>query len=391
MKRLLVFFVVFAVTLLTFFETAWADENLPENSNELIESELNKAQVLKQRDKLIIKVKDQELRLDLVPQVEEMKTAMGLKLPESIVKEYEARGEALPEIDPLADFKKLPPEKQQEFIEQRKLFLTQAARILVQTEYAMGAGSLIGDAFTFVKVRTKKLFGVESEPRLAPPAFKERSRLIAERMLQNIDYKLWSQAPLVIDSNEYGVQLAAGIVAVQGVRDHGGGGGEFLGLSVAYNKTNRALVFEISHVSDVFDHSKAAVGVVGINGFAGILMARRDSANPVETLKGHTFYPPALPAYSSVGPAFFSAGLSTSIGLPPPPLADLLTWTDTFERRALLRITVSPVMKGFVRVYVGDVGGTVKIMAFRVIDVLKELAKKVLPLQRRSCSRVFAS
>ncbi|WP_374032276.1 hypothetical protein [Bdellovibrio bacteriovorus] len=49
-----------------------------------------------------------------------------------------------------------------------------------------------------------------------------RSQQAVQSILRGLDYKLWSQAPLVIDSNEFGLSVSAGILAEAGVLRKGG-------------------------------------------------------------------------------------------------------------------------------------------------------------------------
>jgi hypothetical protein len=90
-------------------------------------------------------------------------------------------------------------------------------------------------------------------------------------------------------------------------------------------------------------------------------------------------------------PEYFAAGFSSSLGLPPPPLADLMTFTNKFERHSLIRVTVSPLVKGFIRLELGDVKGSFKGIAIRFADIFKTIAYKVHILRRPGqCASVFA-
>jgi hypothetical protein len=167
----------------------------------------------------------------------------------------------------------------------------------------------------------------------------------------------------------------------------GAGGAEEVGFSLAFNKTQKAFVFEIFHNSEKFDNTKAAVSVIGIVGKAGMTMGHREGA---ETIRGSSFYPPAVPGYSMSSPEVFSAGASSSLGFPPPPLADLLTFTNQFQRQALLRVTVSPLVKGFVRIHVGDVKGSVTLIGMRFVDIYTVVAQKIrLKRQPLLCEGAF--
>ncbi|WII71261.1 hypothetical protein QJS83_12395 [Bdellovibrio sp. 22V] len=367
------------------FTLAWSDDSHIET--EVEERVLDEAKVA-QKEKTLIRLSEGKVfEFDSFPDREEMKAALGLKLPEKVKQQILAHGGSIEEANPLEAYENLPEDRKQKFQEMRLHFLANAARILNTTKFVFGAGSLVGDGFSFVKIKVKKAFGKESEQtEKVKRTFNERSHQAVQAVLKGIDYKLWSQAPLVIDSNEFGVSVSAGIVAETGVVRKGAGGAEEVGLSFAFNKKSKAFVFEIFHNSEHFDNTKAAVSVIGVVGKAGMLMGRRNGA---ETLKGHSFYPPAIPGYSVSSPEFFSAGFSSSLGFPPPPLADLLTFTNRFERNSLIRITVSPVVKGFVRVQIGDVKGSMRLVAMRFVDVYRAISDKVHMAGRRSCGPVF--
>lgn len=341
-------------------------------------------------DKILIRVSDDRVfEVDTVPNVEEMKAALGLILPDKVKAEILARGGVIEEVNPLEAYNQMSDENKAKFKETRMLFLSNAARILTSSRMVLGAGSLVGDAFSFVTVKAKKAFGKEVDEReKVRRTFSERSYQAVQSALKGIDYKLWNQAPMVIDSNEFGLSVSLGIVAETGVLKKGGGGAEEIGISLAVNKTKRAFVFEIFHNSEAFDNTKAAISVLGIVGKAGMTMGHREDAR---TLKGSSFYPPAVPGYSTISSEFFSAGFSSSLGLPPPPLADLMTFTNKFERHVWIRVTVSPVVKGFVRVQFGDVRGSVKLVAMRFVDVFHAISDKVVTLagKNRRCSAVF--
>lgn len=376
---------ILALLFLTIGTLAWAEEPIVET--ETVEQVLEEAQVVRE-ERTQIRLKDgQVFEFAALPDREEMKAALGLTLPEEVKAQILARGGSVEEADPLAPYQSLPEDRRQKFQEMRLHFLTNAARILSSTKFVFGAGSLVGDALSFVKIKVRKVLGKEVElPPRVQRTFNERSHQAIQAVLKGIDYKLWSQAPLVIDSNEFGVSASLGLLAETGVLHRGGGGAEEVGLSLAYNKSSRAFVFEIFHNSESFDNTKAAISVIGIVGKAGITLGRRNGA---ESMKGSTFYPPAVPGFSTSSSEYFSAGVSSSLGLPPPPLADLLTFTNKFERNVLIRVTVSPLVKGYVRVHFGDVKGSLRLVAMRFVDVYRAISDKVLRTGRRSCGPVF--
>ncbi|WP_413560445.1 hypothetical protein [Bdellovibrio sp. HCB209] len=372
--------------------SAFAEEKPSQDTieTELVEKTLESAKVLQGEHTEIRISEGKSFTLDAYPDVEVMKEALGLNLPDKVKAEILARGGKIENVNPMEAYEHLSAENKERFKEMRIHYLTNAARILSSTKFAFGAGSLVGNGFSFVKTNVKKVFGKNTpqEPKVQM-TFKQRSDQAILSVLKGMDYKLWSQAPLLIDSNEFGLSVSVGIVAESGVLKKGAGGAEEVGFALAYNKAKRAFVFELFHNTEKFDNTKAAISLIGAEAKVGMTMAHREGA---ETLKGFSFYPPAIPGYSMNSPEYFQAGFSSNIGLPPPPLADLLTYTNKFERHSLIRVTVSPVVKGFVRIEFGDVKGSFKAMAFRFVDIMKSIAYKTHILRRPvMCASVFAS
>lgn len=364
---------------------SWAAEPIVET--EVVETTLESARVV-EKEKLHIQLKNGvSFELDSRPNVEEMKEALGLKIPEEIKNEILDRGGSIEEVDPLAPYESLSAQEKVDFARQRRETLTSLARVLTASRFALGAGSLVGDSLSFVKIKVKHAIGKgKGEDVPDKVAFAERSQRVVQNILRSVDYKLWSQAPLLLASNEYGLSLSVGLQAETGVMHKGGGGADELGLALAYNKEKRAFVFEIFHNSENFDNTKAAVTVLGVVGKAGVVMSRRSGA---EKLKGSSFYPPVVPGFSTVSPDFFAGGMSSSLGFPPPPLADLMTYTNRFERNTLIRITVSPIVKGFVRLQIGDLKGSMRLVVMRFVDVYRVISDKVFRTGKRSCGLVF--
>lgn len=384
-------FIIYIMLMLVPAFYAFAEDKVPQDSieTELVEKNLEAAKVVEGKHTEIRLADGKSFTLDAYPDVEVMKEALGLNIPDKIKEQILARGGKIEDINPMEAYEHLSAENKERFKEMRIHFLTNAARILNSTKFAFGAGSLVGNGFSFVKVNVKKVFGKHTpqEPKVQM-TFKQRSDQAILSALRGMDYKLWSQAPLLIDSNEFGLSLSVGIVAESGVMKKGAGGAEEVGFSLAFNKAKKAFVFELFHNTERFDNTKAAVSLIGVEAKLGMTMAHRQGA---ETLKGFSFYPPAIPGYSMNSPEYFQAGFSSNIGLPPPPLADLLTYTNKFERHSLIRVTVSPIVKGFVRVEFGDVKGSFKAVAYRFGDIFKSIAYKAHILRRPAlCSAVFA-
>ncbi|WP_413580761.1 hypothetical protein [Bdellovibrio sp. HCB288] len=386
-------FLIYVTLMLVPAFFAFAEDQLPPVETvetELVEKTLEPAKV-SDKDHTVIKLSETKVfTLEAYPDVEVMKEALGLHIPEKVRAQILARGGKIEDVNPLEAYEKLSEENKQKFREMRLHYLTNAAQVLNSTKFALGAGSLVGNGFSFIKVKTKQAFGKETpQTEKLHRTFAQRSDQAILSVLKGMDYKLWSQAPLLIDSNEFGLSASVGIVAETGVMKRGAGGAEEMGLSLAYNKTKKAFVFEIFHNTERFDNTKAAISVIGVVAKTGMTMGHREGA---ETLKGHSFYPPAIPGFSMNSPEYFAAGFSSSLGLPPPPLADLLTFTNKFERHSLIRVTVSPVVKGFVRIQFGDVKGSFKTVVYRFADMFKSIAYKLHLLRRPGlCSAVFVT
>lgn len=339
------------------------------------ETQLQKAEVI-EGQKTQIKLKSITYEVESVPDKLKMLEAMGLK------------GEAT-SINPMEAYDNMNAEARAQFQQTRLLFLEQVARVLNRTQFAIGAGSLVGSGFKFVKQKSLSLIGkgAPTGPTKEALAFKERGRLAVQSVLQGVDYKLWSQAPMLIEANEFGMSVALGLLAEGGVRRTGGGGVEELGLSFAYNKTQKAFVFEIYHNSEKFENSKSVVAAVGIMGKAGIHFGKRSGASG---LKGGSFYPPFVPGYSMATPEYFSAGFSSSLGLPPSPFVDIMTFSNKFERTTLLRVSVSPLVKGFVRMHIGDLSRPFVLVILRVADIYKGVEHLIRYRGRMACGPVFS-
>ncbi|MEN0058345.1 MAG: hypothetical protein AAGB31_05885 [Bdellovibrio sp.] len=335
----------------------------PIEGDEVQEWTLESSQVV-ESEKIRIDIGRQHVyELAAFPDREVMKKALRINTP---------AGE---ESNPLEAYETMTDEEKKEFREARREYLQQTARILHSTRFVYGVGSLTGDVLRFVKNKVKGVFTHPlAETTSTAPPFRERSQKAVQSILESMDYKLWSQAPLVAESNEIGMMLVVGVLAETGLREKGFGGVEEIGLSLAFNRETKAAVFEIFHNSEVYQNTVAAVGVVGISAKVGLSIASREGA---ETLRGSTFYPPLIPGYSSISSNYFSAGFGSSLGLPPPPIADFMTFTNKFERRNFLRVMVSPLYKGFVRAQVGDVVGSVRLVVMRVVNVGKTISHKV--------------
>jgi hypothetical protein len=254
----------------------------------------------------------------------------------------------------LERFNAMPPEKQARFIQNRDLFIVNAAKILRRVGWTFGVGSLVGGKIVMVK---DKLIGSDEKEAAnivkAREGFRSRTDRIINSILAAMNRQLWSQAPLVGDANEFGVTMSLGLAA-EGGRPQKGWGGQFeIGVSFGYNKEKKAFVFQIYRNIEKFKSTlMPAVFFAGVTPKASIQVAQaRDGA--IQARLGSTIYPPGVPAFLSTTPTMFSSGFNSGIGFPPPPFGDMLSYTNRLDNKVLLRLMISPTLKGFVRVQFG--------------------------------------
>ena len=311
-----------------------------------------------------------------------------------------------------ANFEQLSPEEQAVFIKNRGSFLTQAAKALQMLKYGFGIGSVVKERLKFTiralkdesariamndmdplvradvqsaREREMQKRAEETELRLQT-TLKQRSETIIQGFLQGLDRKLWSQALLFAHSNEFGVMASGGLEILAGMDKKGWGGLFDIGLSIGYNRDTRVLAIQVFRDFERFQSTTMkAVFVAGVLGKAGMYMSNQ---RPGEMARqGISFYPPMIPGYSSMTPSQFQTGISTGLTWPPSPLGDLLTYTNTLDNKVLLRFTVSPMMKGFVRV---ETGLGLSSLRFFISPVEKAInSLRTLFFGSRLCGRVF--
>ncbi|MBC7755017.1 MAG: hypothetical protein H7Z71_12315 [Moraxellaceae bacterium] len=312
------------------------------------------------------------ISLSAEPDVDDMKKSLGLSVSDEIRKKIESKGGVVENVDPLVGWKALSQPDQTKFSTLRFNYLKQVVKILDKMHGLVGVGIIAGDAIKFTVQKTKRLFVKPKVLTLVDrKALSERKRAAIEGIARAIDYKMWFQAPLLINANEFGIQASVGIIGLGGFQKKGGGGVEEIGISLAYNKDAKSFIFEVFHNGERFDNATMPAFNVGINGKASLVMKAQSKDNSNKVAEGSTFYPPAFPGSTSYGPEMYAAGMSTGVGFPPPPLGDLLTFTNTYKRTALIKISISPIVKGFIRVSVGDLRVPVKSILYRFVDIFQ--------------------
>ena len=316
-------------------------------------------------------------------------------------------------------YHELDNEQRLSFNQNRVLFLTSLARALHTVKYGVGIGSIVKDHVSYHYGNLKK--GVKNvwESFRTPShdyrveqeiwAARERAMSIQEEMqndeeqvkltlkerseeailatLKAMDQKLcWNQAPLMARSNEYGVMAAVGIVGLGGIRNGKGWGGSIdLGISVAYNRDQRSMVIQIFREFEKYKNTTmpaVSIGgtVVKVGGF--IANQKNEYAR-----KGSSFYPPSLPGFSSFSPDYFAGGFSSGLTIPPSPIGDMLTYTNSLNQKALIRISVSPMLKGFVRVHTGLGKDSLSFVLTPVQKAIESIRAYFTP--KISCNTVF--
>ena len=362
-KRFILIQSLFAVVLLS--QAAVAQENSPE----IISFQLANGETIS---------------IQAQPDVDDMKKSLGLSVSDEIRKKIESKGGVVENVDPLTGWKTLSHPDQHKFSNLRFNYVKQVVKILDKMHGLVGVGIVAGDAIKFTVQKTKRIFVKPKVTTLAEKkALSERKRATIEGIARAIDYKMWFQAPLLINANEFGIQASAGIIGLGGFQKKGGGGVEEIGISLAYNKDAKSFIFEVFHNGERFDHATMPAFNVGVNGKASLIMKAQSKESGNKVSEGSTFYPPAFPGSTSYGPEMYAAGVSTGVGFPPPPLGDLLTFTNTFKRTSLIKISISPIVKGFIRISVGDLRVPIKSVLYRFVDIFQGI-KYLVSLKSRT-------
>jgi hypothetical protein len=311
-----------------------------------------------------------------------------------------------------AHFEQLSAQERDVFIHNRAVFLSQAARALQVMKYGFGIGSLVKEKIKFglrswrddramksileldttgqkdalaARDRTLEQRALEAEE-LARLTLKSRSENMIQGFLTALDRKLWFQALLFAHSNEFGIMASAGVELLAGTENRGRGGLFDIGISIGYNRDTRAIAIQVFRDIERFQSTTIqAVFVAGVLGKAGMYLSNQRPGEMAR--KGISFYPPMVPAYTAVMPSQFQTGISSGLTWPPSPLGDLLTYTNSLDNKVLIRITVSPMLKGFVRIETGFGMDTFRFLISPVEKAINSLRTRVFG--SRLCGPVF--
>ena len=297
------------------------------------------------------------------------------------------------------------------FLQTRTEVLNRAAQGLQALKVGFGIGVIIKDHFYFRAEKklseqlTKEAEGMNqsqredilqavkrSEHELAKnrknnenKTFKEKSDALITLILNKLDAQLWTQAAIVSHANEFGVLAAIGLQAEGGNSAGVGRGGlTDIGLSFGYNKDEKSMAFQFFNGRETFKSTDMPIimiaGLVGKAGFYAANQGKDLSA------QGTSFYPPVAPAFSTSTNRSVLVGFSSGLTWPPSPIGDLLTYTNQMKQTTLVRLTLSPLTKGFVRLKFGAVNELLSATLVGIKDLISFFRSETRSVQ---CERLF--
>ncbi|MBC7420087.1 MAG: hypothetical protein H7328_05115 [Bdellovibrio sp.] len=302
-------------------------------------------------------------------------------------------------------FSNMSDKEQASFLKKRILFLELTEKALTKMKWAIGPVAVFQSKRKYEKLTREKyqieklantyddgtkqdiLVNLAIQEEKLKTEYRSRSQItrdeLSQELIKNIitafDQKLWQQAPIVAESNEFGGFMAGGLM-IEGGQPHKGYGGLIdIGISLGFNWEEKALAIQI--ITDVERYRSTILpsvflaGAVGKGGFY--------IANQKQELKttGTSFYPAFFPGFSSTTPNSFTSGLSSGFTIPPSPLGDVLTYENYLNKHILLRLTISPFTKGFVRIKT--------LLNKSSLDFLIVPFKKLLAPTINSCPALF--
>ncbi len=175
------------------------------------------------------------------------------------------------------------------------------------------------------------------------------SKEAISQLLRILDANMWMQAPVIANSNEFGIIATIGLVLEGGQPVKGYGGLFDLGVSIGYNKEEKALALQF--FTDVEKYKTTLLKGFFVAG--AVVKLGPYAANQKTELRsvGTSFYPPAVPGFATKTPNSFATGFSSGLTIPPFPWGDLITYENTMNRKVHLRVSLPRLTKGFVRVF----------------------------------------
>lgn len=209
----------------------------------------------------------------------------------------------------------------------------------------------------------------EKEKLAVKKSIRQRSHSIIHGVLLSLNKILWTQAPLAAKSQEFGVLLSLNAIFGAGVGNKVFGRSAGLGISLGYNKVTKSIVFEIIQDTEKITKALPTIGLGGAIGKFGFYMTANDHLSaPGKPMSSNILYPPVAPVFTSLGADRFVAGLNVSLTLPPSPIADMYAWTAESKTTTILRVSVSPLLKGFVKLQINKESGPIGAVIKSVIE-----------------------
>ncbi len=305
----------------------------------------------------------------------------------------------------------LTPAEYEMFRENRMSFLNLAAKALQSLKWGFGAGMVIKNHFNFKSEKSSYQKWIEEARRsdegqrddilLAlqreQPAldakwrsemnktYQQKSDQLIVKILNSLDSKLWDQAAIVAESNEFGVMMAVGLQA-EGGRAAGVGRGGLIdfGISIGFNRTEKALAIQL--FNDVESFKTTQMPVVLVAGLVGKFGPYIANQGKELTATGVSYYPPMVPGFSSSTNRSFMFGASSGLTWPPSPIGDMLTYSNSLKQSTLLRISLSPLVKGFLRIKSANLKQLAAVSFSGLMKLISSSDKKVNVL---ICERLF--
>lgn len=371
------------------YPKSWAASNGTDTTDfEFEEKILDPEQIVEKPYVYEIRVgKNAVYSIDINPTEEAINKSLGFEVPDVLKEKILAEGGVLPDpVKSLEAYQGMSAAEQTRFRRIRLKILSGVARILHHAQWGVSAGILTKDtlSYTFRKILRKEI--VPKDKTMA-----ERRHSFIQGVLTSMNHRLFYQAPLVANKNEFGIMGAVGGIALSGVRDKGFGGIFEAGLSIGYNSVQKAIIFEFTITPEKYHHSIAAATVGGVNGKLGVYIASVPKGKETTTVRGSSFYPPMAPGFSSDSPSYAAFGASSGLGFPPPPLADFLTFSNTFEKYKILRISIPRfLVTGLPTIGVGDIGLLMAVTKGGVIGGYNFLNNRFSKWRmQRACNALF--
>lgn len=284
-----------------------------------------------------------------------------------------------PSSENIEQFLAMDQAEQKNFLNKRVQFISQAAKAFEMLKYGFGMGSLVKDKIKFMIQPLKDRWALHDFDHLPPgvqqdilaaknrtliereqykdlifkQSMKERSEQIIQSYLTGLDQVIWGQAQLFAKTNEFGLLLNGNLTLLGGSRVGRGFGGQIgLGISIGYNREEKAVVIQIFRDLEKFKSTTmTALFSAAATAKAGFYIENHHGGENLR--KGISFYPPMFPGYSTITPSHFQTGFSSGVGFPPAPMGDMLTYTNELNSNSVIRVTFSRMLKSFVRIESG--------------------------------------